>query len=65
MNWTDQFSPDRIADVEQAIEDVREAHRWATRERDLAEPGSIREYCLSQERIRLAHIHAALKGARA
>jgi len=50
-----------VADPQQAYEDALEAHRWATREKNSAEPGSIREYNLQQERVRLAWIASRLK----
>ena len=40
---------------------VRQAHAWATRELATAEAGSIREFCLSSERERLAAIAWRLK----
>ncbi len=59
--WVDGFFADRVADPETALEDCKEAHRYATAERDAAEPGSIREYEWQRERIRLANIAHALK----
>ena len=63
-NWVDGSFPDRMADPEQAMVDVREAHAWATQELATAAPGSIREYCLTEERKRLAGIAWILKTGR-
>lgn len=59
--WVDSSDPSRIADPETALEDCREAHRWATEELATVAPDSIRGFNLQKERVRLAGIFAALK----
>ena len=61
--WVDDCAPERIADPEVAMQDVRQAHAWVTQELAAAEPGSIRLYVLTQERGRLAEIAWRLKRA--
>ena len=51
---------DRLADPSQALQDVIEAHRWATRARDQADSVHA-EYVLTEERKRLALISWELK----
>jgi hypothetical protein len=51
----------RFADPSLAFEDVGKAHAWATAELANAEPGSIREYVLTEERKRLAGISWEIK----
>lgn len=58
--WTDNVRVDLIRDKEEALESIREAHAWATRELQTAtEP--IRRYNLDLERKRLARQFAIVK----
>ena len=50
-----------FADPHQAFQDVREAHRWATRELATAEPQSTRAWVLTEERKRLAGLSYEIK----
>jgi len=50
-----------FADPHQAFQDVREAHRWATRELAMAEPQSTRAWVLTEERKRLAGLSYEIK----
>lgn len=59
--WADGFWPERVADPATAYADARQAHAWVSRELATAGPRSIREFCLTQERKRLADIAWRLK----
>lgn len=61
ISWSADQRVDLIADPDQAYQDVRDAHAWATREMQSAPASSPRAYILTQERKRLADIAWRLK----
>lgn len=60
FTYTDNFRADKVADPEFAYAVVRQAHAWATRQLETA-TGAVRQFCLIQERKRLADIAWRLK----
>jgi hypothetical protein len=60
LTYSDSFDADRVASRSTAYDDVREAHEWVTRELEDATE-TMRVYCLTQERKRLAAIGWRLK----
>ena len=48
--------PWMLVDPAQAMAEVKHSHEWASRELSAVAPGSIREFCLTEERKRLAGI---------
>ena len=61
-NWTDNVRID-LADPLLAMESIREAHAWVTREMEVL-PNGIRRYSLDIERKRLAKLAWIVKNPR-
>ena len=63
MSWPTRSwqSETLYADPRTALADVKAAHHWAENELKNVRPGSIREYCLTQEKKRLCELAWKIK----
>ena len=66
-SWYDELAKPFVAirnalrDPRTALADVKAAHHWAENELKNVRPGSIREYCLTQEKKRLCELAWKIK----
>ena len=63
MSWPNRSwqSETLYCDPRTALADVKAAHHWAKNELKSVRPGSIREYCLTQEKKRLCELAWKIK----